>query len=385
MGWTQRLLDHFTGVAFTDLASHTPDVGSGYSSIVHSWEIAASGTQAEPASTPALVFNNTVLENNQASEVVLTNNKDMFLPARITGTTAVNWSGYRAGYNATTGQLQLFRLDNGSLTQLGSDVAQTFAANMVLRVECMGTEIRVLLNGVWKIVQTDAAHNSGKVALFTDDAAVIDDFAAYDAPLNILTFTEQFNNAAWTEGGSITVTPNSAAAPDFANPKAGRADTLEDNTVTEVSSILQDVPIADDLGDYVASVYIQKDAVTTRFPAFILALLGGGTPLTGGVSINTSTGALADYSGGAAVASGIVDVDATWWRVWVRMTNNGTGNTTARWLFFPAQASSLGGGFDSTVTGFSISWGANITPTRNLQAYEPDPAYPPTKFNLARP
>ena len=385
MSWTQRLLDHFTGVAFTDLASHTPDVGSGYTSVLHSWEIAASGTQAEPATPPALVFNNTVLENNQAAEVVLTNNKNMLLPARITGTTVLNWSGYRAVYNATTGQLQLFRLDNGSVTQLGSDVAQTFAANMVLRIECMGTEIRVLLNGVWKIVQTDATHNSGFVGLFTDDEPIIDDFAAYDSPLNLLSFTEQFNNGAWTQGGSITVTPNSAAAPSFANPKAGRADTLADNTVTEASSILNEATIADDLGDYVASVYIQKDAVTTRFPAFILALLGGGTPLTGGVSINTSTGTLADYSGGAAVASGIVDVDATWWRVWVRMTNNGTGNTTARWLFFPAQASSLGGGFDSTATGSSISWGANITNTRALQAYDPSPAYPPSKFNLARP
>lgn len=194
---------------------------------------------------------------------------------------------------------------------------------------------------------------------------------------NILQFTEQFDNAYWQQISSIGITANTHAAPAFAGGSAGMADTLDDANAAGQSSVYgEESSIADDSSDWTGSVFIRKDAVTSRFPEVLLQITGGVTAITVGVSVNTSTGAIAaSGTNGGPTASGVVDVDATWWRVWLRHANNSSGNTVLRLHIFPARSDVLGDPASSAVTGSIVAWGANATNTSAVQTYDPNPTY----------
>jgi hypothetical protein len=129
---------------------------------------------------------------------------------------------------------------------------------------------------------------------------------------NLVTQTEALDDTGvWTHD-SVTVTANTHAAPAFAGINAGMADTVADNSGAQASIIGTYYDITPSTNDYVGSVFIRKDAVTDRWPQFILQILAVGSGL---VDINTSTGAIAENPAAPPAASGIVDVDATWWRL----------------------------------------------------------------------
>ncbi len=188
---------------------------------------------------------------------------------------------------------------------------------------------------------------------------------------NVLHFTEAFDNAYWTTS-NVTVTANSTAAPAFAGGSAGLGDTITDGSASQGELDGTYETIANDSSTWFISLYILKDAITSRFPLFFVQMAGG-SGVFGVVSINTSTGATAN-NGGGNISQGSVDVDP-WWRVWVSVANNSSGNTVARLIVFPAYSSTLGGGADGTLTGSVIAWGANLTNAASLQTYAPDPFY----------
>ncbi len=381
MSWIQRLYDSFTDTAFTPLASHTPDVGSGYTNITssHVWGIAVTGTQASTDGTTSMVANNTVLKKNQAAEVVLTNDQNMYVSGRFTGTSLGDKTCYEARYTTGSNILQLFRIVAGATTQLGGDVAQVYSSNMVLRLESIESRIFLLLNGVVKIAQTDALVTTGTAGLFTNTAPVIDDFRAYDYRPNQLIRSGEIldDTNTWTTN-STTVTPDTFAAPVFASASASRADTVADNSAAVQGNLTgSDYDIPADFSEYVASVYIRKDAVNTRWPDVALRMAGP-TSNTVSVSLDTSTGSIADGSN-PPEASGIVDVDANWWRLWMRQPNNGT-YTVVRMTVYPDHLDALGGSNTGAGTGSAVFWGFNITDTYDLQDYSPN-----YKFKLIRP
>lgn len=71
-----------------------------------------------------------------------------------------------------------------------------------------------------------------------------------NAPMNLLTFSEQFDNAAWTKG-NITVNANSTAAPDGATT----ADTLNEGTATNYHNLTGAVVAA---GTYTVSLFAKN-------------------------------------------------------------------------------------------------------------------------------
>lgn len=204
---------------------------------------------------------------------------------------------------------------------------------------------------------------------------------------NILIKTEQFDDTGvWTPNDSLTVTANTDAAPGFAGPSAGLADTLDDAQVAAQASLTSGYQgIANDGTDWLLSLHVKKDSSTTRFPYLYLDLVNG-TRLQTFASIDTKNGLITTASGLPAFdATGVVDVDAVYWRFWARVANNNTGNTAIRCGFFPAATSAHGGAADNSAQGNLVAWGANLTNTSAIQAYEPDPFYAfPRSFLLVR-
>lgn len=185
---------------------------------------------------------------------------------------------------------------------------------------------------------------------------------------NILTPTEDFSDANWTTTTGALVTVNTHAAPSTAGVGAGQADTITDSSGLTAVLRSTDGTIANDASDWTASLYVRKDADTSRTPQVLLQFSGGST-IVAGVTIQTDTGILeAPYVGGDADASGVIDVDTDWWRLWFRKSNNVSGNVLLRLLIYPAPAS-------GAQTGSVIVWGANLTNTSSVQPYEPAPAY----------
>jgi hypothetical protein len=193
--------------------------------------------------------------------------------------------------------------------------------------------------------------------------------------MNVITKTEQFDDAVWAKT-SVTVTANSQAAPVFAGGSAGLADTLDDASAV-VTGVVEwgYTGVANDSSPWVCSVFIRKDAITSRFPVLGFQIVDG-TSVVAGISINTSTGAVANVGDIAAPAtSGVVDFDSLWWRAWLQKPNNSSGNADIKMFLNPAYSSALGGTADSTVTGSIVAWGANLTNDATVQTYIPDPFY----------
>jgi hypothetical protein len=187
---------------------------------------------------------------------------------------------------------------------------------------------------------------------------------------NLVTSTEALDDTGvWT--ADAIVTANTHAAPAFAGINAGMADTVNDNSSgAQLSIIGTYYDILPDTSDYIGSVFIRKDAVTDRWPEVFTQMAAS---TVGFVSIDTSSGAIADGSVPPA-ASGVIDVDATWWRLWMRIVNNGSGELV-RMGVYPSRLDSLGGGTGAGFTGSVVLWGFNITKSSSVQDYEPQPFY----------
>lgn len=76
---------------------------------------------------------------------------------------------------------------------------------------------------------------------------------------NLLTYTEQFDNAAWTKQASITVTANSVKAPDGTLT----ADTISSSANTSNGIYSTSAPVGFNSTIYVGSIYAKSNTITT--------------------------------------------------------------------------------------------------------------------------
>src|SRR5678809_1395374 len=149
---------------------------------------------------------------------------------------------------------------------------------------------------------------------------------------NILLKTEALDDTSeWTQNDNLTVTPDTSAMPASLGPGGGRADRLVDNDGVNSCSLTGAFKlITSDASDWLVSLFILKDTITTRFPSLYLDLQNG-TRIEAFASIDTKLGVLTSVSGlGAFDAVGAVDFDSVYWRVWGRKANNNTGNNAVR-------------------------------------------------------
>jgi hypothetical protein len=137
------------------------------------------------------------------------------------------------------------------------------------------------------------------------------------APNNLLTYSEQFDNAAWARAAS-TITPNAAAAPNGTTT----ADKLIGDTAATGHFISQAPVLAASLGAvYIGSAYIKASGYGFAF----VGLNGSGYPAAAYISVSLSTGAVSTTNG-VVTASSAVNVGDGWWRVAITAPTTAAGS-----------------------------------------------------------
>jgi len=170
---------------------------------------------------------------------------------------------------------------------------------------------------------------------------------------NTLLYSDQFDNAAWLQGNTPVITPNSTVAPDGTTT----ADTIQDDNAAAYESVYQSSTCANS-ETWTGSVYIKKDTNTTRYPEIQLDFLGGTTNIFNPVQINTQTGATIIRAG---FGTPIVEVKSVgdYWRLCITGTNNATGNNIVRLYIYPAITTTWGSA-EVAATGSCIVWRAQL-------------------------
>ena len=155
------------------------------------------------------------------------------------------------------------------------------------------------------------------------------------ARTNLLTYSWDLTNAAWTETGTSVAVLDAVGMDGVANS----ACTLTDNDGAAYEKVRQAKSVSTAVQTNTVRVFILKDQDETRFPELELTQTGGSTEYVY-LQVNTKTGTTAIRASG-----GTVDVEANsvgvWWEVMLSLENL-NANSTATLHVTPARATTLG-------------------------------------------
>jgi hypothetical protein len=180
---------------------------------------------------------------------------------------------------------------------------------------------------------------------------------------NLLTWSEDFTNAAWTLANPGTRTANTDVAPDGTTT----ADTITDNIVGNYSSVRQAVAIATGGAQYRGSVYAKKTSGATSFPGMTLAATGGSAKFAS-VALNTDTGVATARTG--EVPDGIAVQDfGTYWRVAWTITTL-AANTSLQLEVAAAVNTDASATWSAATQGSAVIWGAMLAPASVDPTYQ---------------
>jgi hypothetical protein len=169
--------------------------------------------------------------------------------------------------------------------------------------------------------------------------------------VNRLTYSEQFDNAAWSKDVGITVTANSTVAPDGTTT----ADTVEQTTTGTDVEIEQSVTVTPGTSNRITfSVYLKQGtaAYTSLYTFFSDSSTKGSYLILTWSTLALSVGA-ADGGGVVPYDYGIKEVGDGWYRLWMEVDDANDGaNTSVKARFYPAARQAF--------TGTVYMWGAQI-------------------------
>lgn len=175
-----------------------------------------------------------------------------------------------------------------------------------------------------------------------------------ESKTNLLTYSDQLDNAAWTPASNgATRTANNAASPDGTTT----ADLIDDVSAAASQLIRQVATVANDSTNYTFSIYVKKS--TSRYVALWLSFSGGTTRervWTYDLDALTSQ-AETTYP---ATSGSITDVGNGWRRLTITHANTTEGNTSLSCRLYPAITAL--GAVDVTATGSVWAWGAQLEP-----------------------
>jgi hypothetical protein len=177
---------------------------------------------------------------------------------------------------------------------------------------------------------------------------------------NLFTFSEDFTNGAWNKA-NVTVTSNSTISPDGNTT----ADTLSKSISGVDGTVVRTVSAT--ASGYVGSVFIKKDADTSRFPELFVRSSDGTGQNEIYVQLNTSTGAtVTRFQTGSASVSTPVLINGYWRISFYALANS----NTCRFGIRPAAGTTLGV-FNANATGSIIAWGAQLEDGSYATSYIP--------------
>lgn len=171
------------------------------------------------------------------------------------------------------------------------------------------------------------------------------------AATNLLLRSDDFANAVWQAIWAKNLVSNTATAPDGTLT----ADTLSDVSTSQFEGLFYTLSVANDAVTRCFSLFVKKTIGGTSKTFGINIRYAGGTGFTRTLRLNTDTGSLFTSHAGGVKSRG------DWWRIWIPITNNSSGNTTLNLELYPS-TSNYGGGSADIVTamGSATIWGAQL-------------------------
>jgi len=208
-----------------------------------------------------------------------------------------------------------------------------------------------LLSGA-RIFDPATLFSAGEQGVWYDPS----DVANLDWRVNLLQWTQEFDNPLWQKQTGTTVTANTQTAPDGTLT----ADTV---TATAGNQVFQSGVSVLSGSSYAVSFSIRKTTGATVFP---LISLESGTA-AGQVILNTNTGIANVRAGVPGAANLSVASQGDYWRLSYSTTLNGS---TAGVSFYPA-ASTDGINYFGGLSGSQVIWGAQLELGSVATDYQP--------------
>lgn len=176
---------------------------------------------------------------------------------------------------------------------------------------------------------------------------------------NLLRYSEDFLNAAWTQFGGLVRSANTEVAPDGTLT----ADTLTDNSTTAFAGISQTVSVNQSL---FFSIYVKQTPVGEPLKLLQLLPPSGGILIYEALFLDTGTGVVtpvANLNGDKAYVepeSFGVELVNGFYRIWIKH-NSAWFSGALRFEFYPAvSANGLVDNNGVTQVGSAVIWGAQV-------------------------
>ena len=157
---------------------------------------------------------------------------------------------------------------------------------------------------------------------------------------NLVTYSEQFDNAAWTKS-NVSVTANNVTAPDG----TATADTITDTSGVSEGYVEQSFTVPNDSATYTVSIFARQGTADT---SDLFARLSGGSTVTAEVLVPWATAS--GYGIGTTLT--LTPMADGWYRISFPITNNASGNVTCILRYYPS--------LPRASTASSEVWGAQV-------------------------
>lgn len=179
----------------------------------------------------------------------------------------------------------------------------------------------------------------------------------YRARYNLLTYSEEFENAAWPKA-DVTVTANAGTAPDGTTT----ADKLIASATNANHLLNRTTAFSTITGtSYTVSMY----AKAVEY-AFVRLQLQATTFPNNWANFNLSTGAVGDTSGGGAAS--IASVGNGWYRCTWTLTATGTGNSGVQPFVLDSDRTGTSPSYLGNGTSGILIWGAQLLTAADVAA-----------------
>ena len=229
----------------------------------------------------------------------------------------------------------------------GEEVAQTFTRASTGSYIDRDGEIKLAESGLQRIDMVD---------LDGDGVRETPAFLLEDTRTNVCLRSQEVDNGSWSNEATPTITVNDATAPDG----TVTADKIGDGDGVAAEARKQHITIANDSTTWTASVFIKKASAGEPVVALWLRERVG-TEQEGMLVVDPILGTSLASAGVAN--SGVIDYSDDYWRAWLSVTNNSTGNTELRFYLYPAGRTSGDVSVAAVVnaaTGSNHFWGAQV-------------------------